>query len=586
MQAITKQTIKIYSEHVSRYRWSAFLLVSGIIGANIINTVIPLYYKKFFDTIASSSPLTVGIAPLLISIILTVFLLSSIEWGLYRLVSILSIRLQSHVIADLSQTAFAYLIQHSYNFFTNSFSGSLVRKVNRLSRSFEEIADQVTWSLLPLMISIIGILIVVFKRNVTIGFILLGWVFIFLLINYLFSNWKQKYELAKAAKDSEATGVLADAITNSVNIKLFTGYTHELTLYHKVMEEWRRITRFSWRLNEVMDAIQAALMIAIEFAIFYFAVKFWQRSLLTIGDFALLQAYLVTLLSRLWDFGRVLRRLYSAFADAAEMIEIMKTPHEIRDKAAAKSLVVTQGKIEFKQVDFSFHQTRKVLDKFNLTIAPGERVALVGSSGAGKSTITNVLFRFYDIDRGQILIDGQNIAEVTQASLRDAIALVPQEPILFHRTLMENIRYGRRDATDEEVMAASRRARCHEFINELPEAYNTYVGERGIKLSGGERQRVAIARAILKNAPILALDEATSSLDSESEALIQDALRELMHNKTVIVIAHRLSTIMQMDRIVVIDEGQVVDTGTHQELLKRAGIYQTLWEIQAGGFLP
>jgi ATP-binding cassette subfamily B protein len=221
-----------------------------------------------------------------------------------------------------------------------------------------------------------------------------------------------------------------------------------------------------------------------------------------------------------------------------------------------------------------------------LRVRSGEKVALVGPSGAGKSTIVKILFRFYEITRGKILIDGQDISRVTQESLRDQISLVPQEPILFHRTLRENIRYGRPGASDEEVVEAARQAHCHEFISGLDKGYDTYVGERGIKLSGGERQRVAIARAILKNAPILVLDEATSSLDSESEALIQDALRVLMRDKTVIVIAHRLSTIMQMDRIIVLENGTVADMGTHQELLRtEGGLYKKLWQLQAGGFL-
>ena len=267
------------------------------------------------------------------------------------------------------------------------------------------------------------------------------------------------------------------------------------------------------------------------------------------------------------------------------MVEILDMDHEIRDARGASELVVKKGSIEFKKVSFNFRKTRGIFKDFSLKIKGGEKVALVGPSGAGKSTITQLLLRFYDIGKGELLIDGQNTKQVTQDSLRDAIAYVPQDSVLFHRTLMENIRYGRRGATDEEVIEAAKKAHCHEFISQFPLGYDTYVGERGVKLSGGERQRVSIARAILKDAPILILDEATSSLDSESEAYIQDAFKTLMEGKTVIVIAHRLSTIMSVDRVIVLDEGKVVDSGTHKELIKRKGLYKKLWDIQVGGFL-
>ncbi len=288
---------------------------------------------------------------------------------------------------------------------------------------------------------------------------------------------------------------------------------------------------------------------------------------------------------RLWKVGKNIRTIYEAIADANEMTEILLTPHEIKDAPNAQNLTVKQGKINFTKVNFSYREGVDVLNNFSLTISPGERVALIGPSGGGKSTIVKLLFRFYDIQSGQIVVDGQNIAGITQDSLRANMALVPQEPILFHRTLMENIRYAKINASDEEILEAAKKAHAHDFISAFPESYNTLVGERGIKLSGGERQRVAIARAILKNAPILVLDEATSSLDSESEMLIKDALRSLMKNRTTIVIAHRLSTIMQMDRIVVIDGGNIIEQGKHKELLKvQEGLYQRLWEIQAGGF--
>lgn len=583
-KTLSKAVIRVFWKHVLVYKRAFFLLAISVIILPTLNVIVPLYYKQFFDALAVGINSRESAYLELLHTLIVIVGLHLLSWALHRVGGFSSIYLESRVMTDLVQNSFRHLIRHSYQFFSDNFTGSLVRKVNRLARAFEEITDQVQFKLLPLSVTMVGILIVLFHRNFTLGLVLSLWVFVFVTLHYFIAVWKLKYDTQKSKKDSEATGVLADALTNNINIKLFSGYEHENGLFKKVTEELWKIRIFTWRINEWIDAAQGFLMIFVEFVLFYIAIKLWQRKILTVGDFALIQGYLITLFQQLWDLGRVLRRIYENFADASEMVEILDTPHEIQDSVTAVPLAVPRGEVEFKEVNFSFHQTRKVLHDFNLKIKPGEKVALVGSSGAGKTTVVKLLFRFHDIESGGIFIDGQNIAHVTQDSLRDKIALVPQEPILFHRTLKENIRYGEMQATDEEVRQAAEKANCHDFINQLPYGYDTYVGERGIKLSGGERQRVAMARAILKNAPILVLDEATSSLDSESEALIQDALRKLMQGKTVIVIAHRLSTIMQMDRIIVIDGGKVVAEGRHEELLKEKGIYKKLWEIQAGGF--
>jgi ABC-type multidrug transport system fused ATPase/permease subunit len=290
-------------------------------------------------------------------------------------------------------------------------------------------------------------------------------------------------------------------------------------------------------------------------------------------------------MNNFWGWGRILRDLYEAFADAREMVEILKLSHGIRDITGAKPLQVNAGVVDLVNVHFAFASNNPVLDNITLQVKSGERIGLVGPSGAGKSTLVRLLLRFYDIQQGSILIDGQNIRNITQSSLREAISFVPQDPILFHRSLHDNICYGKTDASDEEVIRAAKLAHCHEFIEKLTNGYDTFVGERGIKLSGGERQRVAIARAILKNAPILILDEATSSLDSHSEMLIQEALENLMKGKTVIVIAHRLSTIKKMNRIVVIDHGKILEEGNHDELVSRGGLYAHLWSLQSQGFI-
>src|SRR3989339_1063971 len=317
----------------------------------------------------------------------------------------------------------------------------------------------------------------------------------------------------------------------------------------------------------------------------FYAVKVWQAGSITVGDFILIQSYLIIIFEKFFGFGRVIRDFYESLADAEEMTEILNMPYDIQDVKNAKTLQVTTGKIEFKDVSFAYNKTREIIKKMDLVIKPQEKIALVGSSGAGKSTIVKLLLRQHDISGGKILIDGQNIAKCTQESLWQNVSLVPQDPMLFHRSIMENIRYAKPDASDEEVMSVAKQANAHDFILNLSDGYNTLVGERGIKLSGGERQRVAIARAILKNSPILILDEATSSLDSKSEKLIQDALGNLMKGKTVIIVAHRLSTIMNSNRILVIEQGGILEQGSHKVLLKKKnGIYRNLWDIQVGGF--
>ncbi len=422
------------------------------------------------------------------------------------------------------------------------------------------------------------------KPVITLG--ILAYLALFLSFNYFFGRWKLKYSIEMAATDSRATAVLADTISNHASIQLFTGYSAESRNYKDVTDKQRTISRFNWNLDGVTNAIQAMLMVLVEFFLFYFAIRLWNTGTFTLGSFVLIQAYLLALGNNLWDFSRIIRDAYEGFADSKEMVQILMLDHDIVDLPKATPLRAESGEIRFENVSFGFHTNRTVVKNINLRIQAGEKIALVGPSGAGKSTLVKLLLRLYNPTEGRILIDGQDSAKVKHESLLDTLSLVPQDPLLFHRTLRENIRYGRRDATDEEVVRAGRAAHCDEFVKNLPAGYETYVGERGIKLSGGERQRVAIARALLKNAPILILDEATSSLDSHSESLIQEALNTLMKGKTTIVIAHRLSTIRKMDRVIVLDEGKIIEEGSHEKLLENdVSLYKKLWALQAGGFL-
>ena len=579
----TTDVLRAYWHATRRYKKSIVLILTFVIVATLADTLQPWFLKRLFDLLETTAPTAATIA-IFVPVLLGMIGIRMVGWLGWRVTTITTNRFQPSVMADIEESSFKYILGHSFQFFANHFGGSLVRKVGRMSRGFERLADEIEFRLVPIVVVVTGATIGLYLQYPLLAILFVAWTAIFLVFNYWASQWAVKADIERAALDSEAGGVLADAITNAITIKLFPAFHEEESRFRKVNQRLRWAQTRSWDRHETIFAVQGILIIIIEVGLMYIGVKFWLKGMLTLGDLAFIQSSLVLVFTKLWEVGRSFRHIFDSIADGKEMVDLLLEPHEVRDRRGAKEIDVTKGKIEFDDVTFCFHKTRCVLDHFNLTIKPKEKIALVGPSGAGKTTITKLLFRFYDIDEGKILVDGQDIARATQDSLRDQISLVPQEPILFHRTLMENIRYGRQDATDEEVKEAARRARCDIFIDELPDGYDTYVGERGVKLSGGERQRVAIARAIVKNAPILVLDEATSSLDSESERLIQDALHELMQDKTVIVVAHRLSTIMEMDRILVIEGGTIAAQGTHKELLKKKGTYQKLWDIQAGGF--
>lgn len=579
----TKITLSYYWRASLKYKKMIFLTVLGVVGAAALNGITPLYFKKFFDLLSQGR--TPTIVQDLIAVLVVITVLRLAQWVGWRLSTFAASFFEARVMTDLTNDCFGYLQKHSFGFFTDNFVGSLLKKVKWFSRSFEVISDRVFWNLLPLAVNGSIIIIVLFRRNVLIGLGIVAWLVIFFIINGIFIRYKLKYDIARSAAETKTTGFLADSITNQSTIKLFDGYEREMDKSRTLNEDLRRLRLKTWNFGNYFEAAQGFLMLTMEIGIFFLAVKLWQRGLLTIGDFVLIQSYLIYVFNNIWDFGKIFRQIFESLADAEEMTVILETPLEITDTATAKPLVVTEGKIEFSHVDFNYNQTRKILKDFSMTIKPHERLAIVGPSGAGKTTLVKLLLRMHDVTGGSIRIDGQDIVHITQSSQRRQISLVPQDPILFHRSLEENIRYGKPDATHEEVVAAAKSARCHEFIEKLSEGYATKVGERGVKLSSGERQRVAIARAILYNAPILVLDEATSSLDSESERLIQDALNELMVGKTVIAIAHRLSTIKKMDRIVVIENGGIREEGTHDKLITSGGMYKNLWQLQAGGFI-
>ncbi len=575
----------IFYRHLLAYPVRVIALIIVIVIAASVSNSTPLLFQRLIDSLnhlTAQDPNALWIA---LRQVILLGLITLAGWLTWRVAGFLTSSLQPRVRADLERSAMDALGRHSYRFFTDEFTGSLVRRVRSFPAAFVDILESVLWRVLPLIVDVTFMFVVFTRLHIAFTLILVAWIGIMGTKTYFFVRKKAALDLERAAKDSAATGMLADIIGNMLNVQLFTAHAFERQNFFRVTEDRKRIVVRSWRYGEWMMLFQNVLSAGLLTAVLGVLAWLWSQGRVAIGMFAVAVLYISRLTRSMDDLGNAMRRIYEAFAEAAEMTAIMLQKPEIVDRRGASILGLRRGQIEFQHVSFSYRGTASILKDIHVRIAAREKVALVGPSGAGKTTMMKLLLRFFDVTEGGILIDKQDISKVTQESLHRSIALVPQEPILFHRSLMDNIRYGRQDATDAEVVEAARQAHCHEFIVALPDGYATMVGERGVKLSGGERQRVAIARAILKNAPVLVLDEATSSLDSESEALIQDALRQLMKNKTVIVIAHRLSTIMQMDRIIVMEDGQITDMGTHEQLLQKEGMYRTLWNIQAGGFL-
>jgi ATP-binding cassette subfamily B protein len=563
-------------------RWPLFVSMLVLIAiAKISDVLISVYYKNFIDTLTAPQ----ASKDMLYPIIFMIFLLMAIPWICWRFVEFIANFWQPDSIRQIGEESYNYLQKHSYNFFINNFVGSLVKRLNRLPSAFETVTDIVMFNIYPTFILIIASLIAVYNTSPLLAGVLGLFVVIFIGANYWFAVYMLRYDNKVNALDTRWSGFVADTIANSMNIQLFSSLPREFSSFKKITMEWRKLSTFTWNLKSIGNGIQATLMIAVEVGFLVIGTQLWSEGKITAGDFVLFENILVSIFINIWDFGRNIRKLSKGLADGEEMIAIMETPHDIVDIPGAKPLKLTKGEIDIKDLTFTYDKGRTIFENFDLNIPAKRKVAFVSRSGEGKSTLTKLIMRLYNVPEGTVFIDGQDVMKVTLESLRKSVSFVPQDPILFHRTLADNIKYGKPDATMEEIIDASKKAHCHEFISRLPEKYNTFVGERGVKLSGGERQRVAIARAILEDSPILILDEATSSLDSESEHLIQEALKVLMKNKTSIVIAHRLSTINQMDEIIVIEKGTITERGTHEQLLKKdGGHYRMLWEIQSGGY--
>ncbi|GLR12057.1 putative ABC transporter ATP-binding protein [Chitinimonas prasina] len=483
-----------------------------------------------------------------------------------------------------------HLLGQSMGFYQDEFAGRVAAKVMQTALAVRDTVVIVCDILVFVVIYFITMVAVVGGFDLILLLPFMGWLLAYGLTLWFFVPRLGKVASAQADARSLMTGRVTDAYTNIATVKLFAHSQREATFARHAMEEFMLTARQQNRLVSGFEVINHILSMLLIGSTAGATLWLWSHGQVGIGAVAAATAMALRLngISHwiMWEMAA----LFEQIGTVQDGISTLARPITIQDQAGAQPLQVSQGEIRFEQVHFAYGGSKAVLQDLNLTIHPGEKVGLVGRSGAGKSTLVNLLLRFYDVEQGRILIDGQDIAQVTQDSLRRQIGMVTQDTSLLHRSVRDNLLYGRPDASDEQMIAAARRAEAHEFIELLTDpkgrtAYEAHVGERGVKLSGGQRQRVAIARVMLKDAPILLLDEATSALDSEVEAAIQSSLYRLMEGKTVVAIAHRLSTIAAMDRLIVMDEGRIVEQGSHAELLAQGGLYVRLWAHQSGGFL-
>lgn len=584
------------SAQVVRYYWRHARMYTKLLTGVILSVPVTIFINGFLPTLivanvlsrlaqhdfqadnlwASFGPQLLAYAALLI--------LGIVAW---RIVDGFAWRLEMQVQRDMGEEVFDKLLKQTADFHANNFAGSLVSGSNKLLGGYVRVADTTIFQVYPMLLSIVfATAITLFRAPLFAGLLVLfSALFMWLAIKISRPVRKASQKYAKA--ESLQTGYLADAISNAMAIKSFASGAYERKRFSKATARSQQLLgKFATIHRRQMNVLGSTnrLISSASLVVAVISVMFFRAD---IGTVFLILNYTSGIVDQLFNFGNNSLRGYSrAFGDASEMVTILHQIPKIQDPVSPEKVRMKRGQVDFNRVTFTHDGADDALfDNFSVRIKPGEKVGLVGHSGSGKTTFTRLLLRFSDIQGGQILIDDQDITAVTQDDLRSRIAYVPQEPLLFHRSIRENIAYGQEKVDSRAVIAAAKMAHADEFIADLPKGYDTLVGERGVKLSGGQRQRIAIARAMLKNAPILLLDEATSALDSESEVLIQDALWKLMEGRTAIIIAHRLSTIQRMDRIIVMDNGKIVEQGSHKELVGQNGEYAKLWKHQSGGFL-
>lgn len=558
-------------------KFRVILALVFLTAGKLINVYVPFLLKSSVDQLSAENK----------ALILPLALI--ISYGLARLMvaifnefrDLIFVKVEQNAYRTIALSTFKHLHALSLDFHLSRQTGGLSRVIERGSRGFQFILDFMTFNILPTLLEILlvtGVLIYHFNLHyASVVFITIA---LYIFLTLAVTEWRLKYRKEMITAETRANTRSVDSLLNYETVKYFGNEAHEFKRFDESLAQYERAAIKGQSSLSVLNATQAAIIAVGLVTIMIMVGNGVVEGRYTVGDFVLVNTFLIQLYLPLNFLGFVYREIKNSLVDMDKMFELLKVPNSIPDKPGAADLKVTKAEIEFKDVYFSYNKDREIIKGISFNISSGKTLAIVGPSGSGKSTIARLLYRFYDISRGSIKIDGQNLHEVTQQSIRLNIGVVPQDTVLFNDTIGYNILYGRPEATQEEVIKAAQLARIDDFIQDLPEKYNTQVGERGLKLSGGEKQRVAIARTILKNSHILLFDEATSALDSHKEKEIQKSLREISEHRTTLIIAHRLSTIIHADEIIVLQKGEIVERGTHQELLLKNGIYSSMWKRQ------